>query len=66
MPNRIKTCQCCGFTTSWLRKRICPSCGVPAIWVTRQLTVEGITAREALEAQREAIVAALLAGQYDT
>jgi len=28
----IKKCRCCGFVTHQLRKRVCPDCGVPAIW----------------------------------
>lgn len=28
----IKKCRCCGFVTYQLRKRVCPDCGVPAIW----------------------------------
>lgn len=61
----LKTCQCCGFTTFQLKKRVCPSCKVPALWVKREETTEEKAARSAKLERLNAIAEALLNGDYD-
>jgi ribosomal protein L37E len=60
MKKIVKICSCCGFETPWLRKRKCPTCGVPALWVKRELTFEEITARDEKHARTEAFMQELL------
>jgi hypothetical protein len=60
MTTQIKTCQCCGFTTAWLRKRVCPTCGVPAIWVKRWETEQEASDRLAKLDRLNDIAARLL------
>lgn len=56
-----KTCNCCGFKTFNMRKRVCPQCGVPAIWAKAEETAKEVADREALDAKMEKFLAEMLA-----
>tara|TARA_R100001129_G_scaffold151538_1_gene113797 strand:+ start:122 stop:328 length:207 start_codon:yes stop_codon:yes gene_type:complete len=45
----IKQCRCCGFVTHQLRKRVCPDCGVAAIWDRKPESQEMKTERAAMQ-----------------